>query len=126
MLQWQAVLAENQRRDHDEIISYLGEIANGTNISNDLNRQNSRMLQSLMSMMQNAIGGNDGFNHDEIVEFGLQSNLYQIQKDSETLLPDFHLNRGEVRKVSQHAVATSSTGLDIYEGIYVSITHMPF
>jgi hypothetical protein len=82
--------------------------------------QNGRMLESLMSMMQNAIGGFDGFNHDQVTDFGLQSNLYQLQKDSETLLPDFHLNRGEVRKVSHHAVATSSTGLDIYEGVYVS------
>jgi hypothetical protein len=45
---------------------------------------------------------------------GLQSNLYQVQMDSKTLLPEFHLKRGEVTRIGQFPVSGSAS-MDIWE-----------
>jgi hypothetical protein len=45
---------------------------------------------------------------------GLQSNLYQLQMDSKSLLPEFHLKRGEVTRIGQFPVSGSAS-MDIWE-----------
>jgi hypothetical protein len=45
---------------------------------------------------------------------GLQSNLYQVQMDSKTLLPEFNLKRGEVTRIGQFPVSGSAS-MDIWE-----------
>ena len=45
---------------------------------------------------------------------GLQSNLYQLQIDSESLLPEFDLKRGEVTRIGEFPVSGSGS-MDIWE-----------
>lgn len=45
---------------------------------------------------------------------GLQSNLYQVQVDSKSLLPEFNLKRGEVVRIGQFPVSGSAS-MDIWE-----------
>ena len=45
---------------------------------------------------------------------GLQSNLYQIQVDTKTLLPEFNLRRGEVTRIGNFPVSGSAS-MDIWE-----------
>ena len=55
------------------------------------------------------------------VNAGLQSNLYQVQMDTKTLLPEFHLKRGEVTRIGRFAVSGSAS-MDIWE---VSVPRSP-
>lgn len=51
---------------------------------------------------------------------GLSTNLYHYQSQCKELLPDMHLQSGEVKKIGKNPVRKSSSGLlDIYEGLYL-------
>ena len=54
----------------------------------------------------------------ERIQQGLSQNLYQLQKKSGQLLPNFNLNSGEVKRTSDFPVRGNAT-MDIYEGIYL-------
>lgn len=45
---------------------------------------------------------------------GLQSNLYQLQVDSKSLLPEFNLSHGEVKRIGDFPVSGSAS-MDIWE-----------
>lgn len=54
------------------------------------------------------------------VHKGLSTNLYRYQSQCKELLPDLHLQSGEVKKIGKNPVRKSSSGmLDIYEGLYL-------
>ena len=50
---------------------------------------------------------------------GLQSNLYQLQMKTNTLLPDFNLKRGEVKRYGQFPIS-GTPSMDIWEGMYLN------
>jgi len=113
---WQKEFEANQRRDHNDTMVYLSAIQNSQMITNGVLANQSEMLRSIMTIMQNGLeespSGSDRFNN------GLQNNLYQLQLKSGELLPDFNLKRGEVRRIGNFPVSGSSA-MDIWEGVYL-------
>jgi len=112
---WQSRFDSCQKQDHDEIIEYLAEIANAGKITQAALAENNRMLHGVMSSMQNALAENPMGHRTNA---GLQSNLYQIQVDTKTLLPEFNLKRGEVTRIGNFPVSGSAS-MDIWEGLYL-------
>ncbi|KII95384.1 hypothetical protein PLICRDRAFT_99108 [Plicaturopsis crispa FD-325 SS-3] len=115
ILEWQEKFNANQRRDHQELLEYLADIQHSQDITNVALQDQGQILFKIMAMMQNGLG-----EPGEAASNGLQSNLYQLQMMSKTLLPDFNLKRGEVRRISSFPVGTTTTGLDVWEGIYLN------
>jgi hypothetical protein len=109
--EWQSQFEACMKQDHDEIIGYLAEIANAGIITQAAVAENNKMLHSVMYNMQHALAENPIGNRTNA---GLQSNLYQIQLDSKTLLPEFNLKRGEVTRIGQFPVSGSAS-MDIWE-----------
>jgi len=54
----------------------------------------------------------------EKVHDGLSANLYQFQSYFQELLPDLHLQAGEVKKINPSPIGGTAT-TDIYEGLYL-------
>lgn len=136
---WQAELAESQKEDHKEVMAYLIDIANNQTIMLDAQNENKVTVTKIMGMMQQArlflllriparnepslrshtisqLMGEFGINDRR--RDGLQSNLLTIQQKSGQLLPDYELQRGEVRKTGGHPVG-GTPGFDIWEGEYL-------
>lgn len=114
--EWQSKFEANHKRDHEEIISYLAEIANATEITRAATVEGFAEIRALlMCNMQHALSET---RFDYRMHAGLQSNLYQLQMDSKSLLPEFHLKRGEVTRIGQFPVSGSAS-MDIWEGLYL-------
>jgi serine/threonine protein kinase len=112
---WQSQFESNHKLDHDEIISYLAEISNSQDITLAVTVEGFAKTMAFMSNMQQALSETPTGHR---VNAGLQSNLYQVQMDTKTLLPEFNLNRGEVTRIGQFAVSGSAS-TDIWEGLYL-------
>jgi len=113
--EWQYQFESNHKLDHDEIISYLAEISNAQDITHAVTVEGFAEIRSFMSNMQHALSETPPGHR---MNAGLQSNLYQIQMDSKTLLPEFNLKRGEVTRIGQFPVSGSAS-MDIWEGLYL-------
>lgn len=61
--------------------------------------------------------GENNHNADR-VHYGIASNLYSLQVETGSLLPNFHLKSGEVRRLGQFPVS-GTAAMDIHEGIYL-------
>jgi len=112
--EWQSQFEACMKQDHEEIIGYLAEIANAGMITQAVVAENNKMLHGVMYNMQHALAEPAG----NRITAGLQSNLYQIQVESKTLLPEFNLKRGEVTRIGQFPVSGSAS-MDIWEGLYL-------
>ncbi|KDQ64686.1 hypothetical protein JAAARDRAFT_28325 [Jaapia argillacea MUCL 33604] len=112
---WQNELAENQKRDHDQVIEYLADIKHKQEMMDDTLLKNSVMLQDIMKMMQNALVN---FDEGDFHHSGLSMNLLSLQRKAGTLLPDLELAKGEVRRIGSFPVG-GSAAMDIWEGMYL-------
>ncbi|KAK7061549.1 mitochondrial distribution and morphology protein 10 [Favolaschia claudopus] len=73
-------------------------------------------VHNMMLMMQQMMGNNLRTANQQ--HNGLSSNLYDLQFKSHQLLPEFHLNSGEVVRIGQFPISGTSA-MDIYEGLYL-------
>ncbi|KAG7096643.1 hypothetical protein E1B28_004059 [Marasmius oreades] len=111
---WQEEFKENAALDHQEVLNYLSDISNGQTLTNEALKGHGEVLNNIMKLLQNTLSE---VKHDRMHN-GLSSNLYQIQYESEDLLPNLHLNSGEVVKIGQFPVS-GTAAMDIYEGLYL-------
>ncbi|KAF8897338.1 kinase-like domain-containing protein [Infundibulicybe gibba] len=109
---WQAEFAMNAENDRAELVKYLSEIQNSQTITNEALNTNTEMMRELMGMMQTLMRENIKSHA------GISSNLYQLQRQSGELLPNFYLKSGEVTRTGQYPVDGTSA-MDIYEGLYL-------
>ncbi|KAF5345547.1 hypothetical protein D9758_012005 [Tetrapyrgos nigripes] len=126
--QWQADFAIVVRSDHAEIIAYLCDIQNGQEILKEMmsfqGQTLSGKLEELMGMMQILLGEvrntqiNPQTNAQTNQYVGLAHNLYELQKSTNTLLPNLHLFSGEITDVGNRAVFRTAT-VDIFKGRYL-------
>ncbi|KIK07601.1 hypothetical protein K443DRAFT_128984 [Laccaria amethystina LaAM-08-1] len=109
MLEWQKEFEANARRDHAELMESLSDIQADQALAKD-------MIRDMMSLMQTAMGENKVAaekRHEK-----MSSKLYDLQRQSGKLLPDFHLKFGEVQKIGDLPVRGTAT-VDIFEGLYL-------
>jgi hypothetical protein len=59
-------------------------------------------------------------NHGKQARRKVQAQLYQLQKRSGELLPQLHLEKGEVQRMGQYPVGGNGR-MDIWEGIVSSM-----
>ncbi|THV03284.1 kinase-like protein [Dendrothele bispora CBS 962.96] len=117
--QWQEEFAMNVKLDHQEIIEYLSEIANQQEIlrlTMDGTHDSVKQVKQMMEMFQSTM--NENKHVADRTHVGLSSNLYQLQFQSNEILPDLHLNSGEVQRIGQFPVS-GTAAMDIYEGLYL-------
>ncbi|KAJ7179314.1 kinase-like domain-containing protein [Mycena filopes] len=114
--EWQTQFQLDTQEDHREVVNYLINIENSQSIINDALQSHDTGIQQLMSMMQQLLGEN--IRTADRFHSGLSSNLWDLQKKSNELLPDFHLKSGEVVRIGQFPISGTSA-MDIYEGMYL-------
>lgn len=116
---WKEEFDRNSREDHLELIEWMSEIQHTQTIAAEAQKENTVMLRDIMSKLQTLMGetGENNFTADRRHN-GLSSNLYQVQFQSGELLPNFHLNSGEVVRIGQFPVS-GTAAMDIYEGLYL-------
>ncbi|KAH7903719.1 kinase-like domain-containing protein [Hygrophoropsis aurantiaca] len=112
---WLGEYEARYKDDINEIVHDLSDIKNQNALILASQQEDSPKIDSLMAMMQNALHPSPQV-HDP--SHGLESNLYHVQKTSQSLLPNLNLERGEVRRLGQYAVG-GNTVMDIWEGIYL-------
>ncbi|KAJ8086242.1 hypothetical protein PM082_005065 [Marasmius tenuissimus] len=113
---WKEEFTANARLDHQEVLTYLADIQNGQSITNETLQEQRETINQMMTLLQGALGEHKL--PSDRMHNGLSSNLYQIQYESKDLLPDMHLNRGEVIRIGQFPVS-GTAAMDIYEGLYL-------
>ncbi|KAF5369906.1 hypothetical protein D9758_001233 [Tetrapyrgos nigripes] len=114
--QWQEEFATNAKLDHQEIVEYLSEIQNANEMLQLTMNDQTGLLTKMMEMMQLTMSENK--HTADRTHNGLSSNLYQLQLQSNEILPDLHLNSGEVTRIGQFPVS-GTAAMDIYEGLYL-------
>ncbi|KAF9013352.1 kinase-like domain-containing protein [Cyathus striatus] len=114
--EWQKEFSENVKHDHDELMRSLAEIKTGQELTNSTLESQTEMIKEMMGLMQTMMGQNK--QEAERVHAGISSNLFELQKLSGELLPDFHLKSGEVKRVGEYAIRGSAT-MDVYEGLFL-------
>ncbi|KZP24577.1 kinase-like protein [Athelia psychrophila] len=112
--EWQKQFEKNYQQDQAEVIAYLATIDNSTAATLAATLEGFDEMREFMRNMQTALPQTD-----QKVNKGLQSNLYQVQKETKTLLPEFNLRRGEVSRIGEFPVSGSAS-MDIWEGTYLS------
>ncbi|KAH7903279.1 hypothetical protein BJ138DRAFT_1120539, partial [Hygrophoropsis aurantiaca] len=113
---WQEEFEAMHKDDKKEIVQYLSDIKNQTTLTIALQREDSAKIDLLMEMMQKFLLPSTQV-HDP--SHGLESNLYHVQKSSQSLLPNLNLERGEVRRLGQYPVGGNGV-MDIWEGMYLN------
>ncbi|KAF5333294.1 hypothetical protein D9611_002226 [Ephemerocybe angulata] len=116
ILDWQKEFEHKHKQDHYEMVEHLAAVEAKQDLTNAALRENNEMLRTLMTMMQTAMGDNK--QTAERIQQGLSLNLYQLQKQSGQLLPNFNLSSGEVKRTGDFPVRGNAT-MDIYEGVYL-------
>ncbi|KAG1868126.1 kinase-like domain-containing protein [Suillus tomentosus] len=112
---WQSAFKDNQRIDNEYMIHFLGDLKNKQEILLSDQLQQTAVVNQILKVMQE----NLPVHFSATPEHGLESNLYNLLQNSRSLLPNMNLQRGEVRRTSNHAVnGTSRT--DVWEGCYLN------
>ncbi|TDL26204.1 kinase-like protein [Rickenella mellea] len=112
---WQAEFQINQKRDQDEIMSFLSDMQNQQAIENATRTAQYAEIKAFMTLMQDSLGN---FEMGDRRHIDLQSNLYGVQRQTGQLLPHIDLRHGEVRRIGSHPVG-GSPAFDIWEGEYL-------
>ncbi|KAG6335674.1 hypothetical protein ID866_3408 [Astraeus odoratus] len=109
---WKDELRSDMKMDRDKILEYLSDIKSKLDIIGYCVQQNHADVQKLMGLMQQLLlvaGENSR---------GLQTNLYDLQISSGTMLVDMNLKNGEVRLIGEPISGTPT--VNIWEGIYLN------
>ncbi|KAF8974773.1 kinase-like domain-containing protein [Flammula alnicola] len=114
--EWMSAFKENQKLDHQQLLESLSQIQSSQAIVEEKVTMTTDLVQRMMVMIQTAMGENK--QNAEKMHEGLSANLYQFQSQFHELLPDFHLQSGEVKKIGEFPVRGTAT-MDIYEGLYL-------
>ncbi|PPQ79567.1 hypothetical protein CVT25_003449 [Psilocybe cyanescens] len=116
--EWMTDFQKNQRLDHAQLLQSLSQLQETTQNVEATTMETNIMMRQMMAMFQKAMGENK--QNAAEVHKGLSTNLYRYQSQCKELLPDLHLQSGEVKKIGKNPVRKSSSGmLDIYEGLYL-------
>lgn len=126
LLEWHRDFEANARRDHAELMESLSDIQGTQALTNDMIREMMSLMQtvrlaplpnlSIADPFYQAMGENKVAaekRHEK-----MSSKLYDLQRQSGKLLPDFHLKFGEVQKIGDLPVRGTAT-IDIFEGLYL-------
>ncbi|KAF7331922.1 TKL/TKL-ccin protein kinase [Mycena kentingensis (nom. inval.)] len=116
MHEWQSQLQLENERDKQELLGYLTNIENATQITQEATLATREDMHRIMALMQNFMGEN--LRTADRVHTGLSSNLYDLSSKTRELLPDFYLNRGEVQRIGSFPIS-GTAAMDIYEGLYL-------
>ncbi|OJA14098.1 hypothetical protein AZE42_10008 [Rhizopogon vesiculosus] len=111
---WQVDFELSRARDKEDIMLYLSDIRNQQELITNSQVQQAAELHQIMILMQNNLPGNV-----PTTDRGMESNLYHVQHSSLSLLPNMHLERGEVKRIGLYAVKGSGVA-DIWEGYYLN------
>ncbi|KAG2348679.1 kinase-like protein [Suillus weaverae] len=111
---WQTSFEASRARDKEDIVQYLGDIRNQQELMQVAQMQQAADLHQIMTLMQKNLPG-----QVPTTDRGMESNLYHIQHSSQSLLPNMHLRRGEVKRIGQYAVKGTGSA-DIWEGYYLN------
>ncbi|TFK43141.1 kinase-like domain-containing protein [Crucibulum laeve] len=114
--EWQKEFSENSKRDHAALLSQLSRLQDSQDFITEQVVNQTDTLQQFMGLLQTSLGANK--QEAERVHAGISSSLYDLQKKSRTLLPNFHLKSGEVKKIGEYAIRGTTT-MDVYEGLYL-------
>ncbi|KAH7930254.1 kinase-like protein [Leucogyrophana mollusca] len=112
---WEEGFESSSKRDRDEGLQYLSDIQNSKDLIFAAQGERKEDLVGFMSMMQKCLPHVSRTSHRSR---GLETNLYRIQKATQTLLPEMHLEHGEVRRIGQLPVGRIGS-MDLYEGLYL-------
>ncbi|KAF9268260.1 kinase-like protein [Marasmius fiardii PR-910] len=115
---WQEEFAHNASLDHQEVLTYLSDIQNGQALTNEALQGQGASINQILGLLQTTLGELKHNSNADRMHNGLSSNLYQIQYESKDLLPNLHLNSGEVIRIGQFPVS-GTAAMDIYEGLYL-------
>ncbi|KAF5322677.1 hypothetical protein D9619_001133 [Psilocybe cf. subviscida] len=114
--EWMAEFKRNQELDHRQLTESLSQLQSGQEILQEKVDVTQQQIQQMMAMLQMALGQNK--QQAAKVHSGLSANLYTLQSEFHELLPDFHLQSGEVQRVGEYPVRGTAT-MDVYEGLYL-------
>ncbi|KAH8830184.1 kinase-like domain-containing protein [Flagelloscypha sp. PMI_526] len=112
---WQEMTRIQARLDHEDLMGYLSDIGNSSQLSQAASQENNAMLQQMMAMMQQMMGQNAA--ERSRTHHGLSTNLWHLQKKIGHLA-DFHLKNGEVQKKGEYPI-TGGAAMDVYEGMFL-------
>lgn len=116
IVNWQEDFAARAQLDHEEVMEFLADIQNGQKLIEGTLNENLQYTTQMMTMMQKLL-----LEHPQPgdrMHTGLSSNLYSIQSETRSLLPNLNLQAGEVIKIGQFPVS-GTAAMDIYEGLYL-------
>ncbi|KDR83338.1 hypothetical protein GALMADRAFT_235416 [Galerina marginata CBS 339.88] len=114
--EWMSDFQANQKLDHAQLLESLSQIQESQAVIEEKTTDTNKLVQQMMEMFQKAMGENK--QNAEKIHEGLSANLYEFQSQFQELLPDFHLQSGEVKKIGEYPVRGTAT-MDIYEGLYL-------
>ncbi|KAJ4473806.1 kinase-like domain-containing protein [Lentinula aciculospora] len=114
---WQEDFAANSVLDHREVIARLSDVQESQSLIHNTTLDNNTMLKEMMVFMQSALFENK--NIADRTHNGLASNLYELQRQTDNLLPNMNLQSGEVVREGNFPVS-GTAAMDIYKGRYLN------
>ncbi|KIK53708.1 hypothetical protein GYMLUDRAFT_49241 [Collybiopsis luxurians FD-317 M1] len=114
---WQEEFESNAAMDHQEVMAHLSDIEVSQSLISDKMDTNTAMLQKMMAFLQSALAENR--HTADITHNGIAANLWELQQNTQSLLPKLDLEAGEVVRIGNFPVS-GTAAMDIYEGFYLN------